>query len=186
MLCSLVMVPPQHASFALEWIMSLLDIIRDIIAPPADTRPPSAVSERGPGDADPVHVAACALLLDIGHADGEFNAAEESHLHEVLARHFGLSAEEGRRVLGIAEVERQKAVDHFTFTSIVHRSYDLGQKMVLAEVMWGLVLADGEIADHEHYLTRKISNLLELEPAYLASAKAAAAARVAPRRERQE
>jgi uncharacterized tellurite resistance protein B-like protein len=65
-------------------------------------------------------------------------------------------------------------VDHFGFSSVLQRSYDLGQKMVLAEVMWGLVLANGEIAEHEHYLTRKISNLLDLQPAYLSTAKAAA------------
>jgi uncharacterized tellurite resistance protein B-like protein len=41
--------------------------------------------------------------------------------------------------------------------------------------MWGLVLADGKIAEREDYLTRKISNLLDLEPAYLSSAKAKAA-----------
>jgi uncharacterized tellurite resistance protein B-like protein len=40
--------------------------------------------------------------------------------------------------------------------------------------MWGVVLADGQVAEHEHYLTRKISNLLELEPGYLSAAKEAA------------
>ena len=35
--------------------------------------------------------------------------------------------------------------------------------------------ADGQIAEHEHYLTRKIANLLELEPGYLSTAKARAA-----------
>ena len=130
-----------------------------------------------PASADPVHLAACALLLDIAYADGEFSTPERKHLEDVLTRHFGLTAEGGQRLLALAEEERKRAVDHFQFTSVLQRSYDIGQKMVLAEVMWGLVLADGEIAEHEHYLTRKISNLLDLEPAYLSSAKAAAAER---------
>ncbi len=46
--------------------------------------------------------------------------------------------------------------------------------MVLAEVMWGVVLADGEIATHEGWLVRKLAHLLELEPGYLAEAKKAA------------
>lgn len=75
----------------------------------------------------------------------------------------------------LAEQERRNAVDHFRFTSQLQRSYDLGQKMVLAEIMWGVVLADGKVAEHEHYLTRKISNLLELEPGYLSAAKESAA-----------
>jgi uncharacterized tellurite resistance protein B-like protein len=124
---------------------------------------------------DPVHLAACALLLDIAYADGEFSEAERKHLEDVLARHFGLSAEDGQRLLSLADGERRNAVDYFRFTSVLQRSYDVGQKMVLAEVMWGLVLADGKIAEREQYLTRKISNLLDLEPTYLWSAKAKAA-----------
>jgi uncharacterized tellurite resistance protein B-like protein len=150
----------------------MLDAIRGLFA-----KRPVNDARDARHDVDPVHLAACALLLDIAYADGEFSAAERTHLEEVLARHFGLSTEEGHRLLAIAEEERKRSVDHFQFTSVLQRSYDLGQKMVLAEVMWALVLADGEIAEHEHYLTRKISNLLELEPAYLSSAKAAAAAR---------
>lgn len=154
----------------------MLDAIRSLFA----SRP----DDRNAHDApvvDPVHLAACALLVEIAYADGEFSAPERKHLEEVMTRHFGLSGEEGQRLLAIAEEERLKSVDHFRFTSVLQQHYDLGQKMVLAEVMWGLVLADGEIAEHEHYLTRKISNLLELQPAYLSSAKAAAAERAKQR-----
>ena len=128
-----------------------------------------------PGDTDsrpdPLHLAACALLLDVAYADGEFSDVERAHLEEVLAHHFALPAEAGRQLIELADRERRRAVDHFTFTSVLSKSYDLGQKMVLAEVLWGLVLADGQIAEHEHYLARKIANLLELEPGYLSTAK---------------
>ena len=158
----------------------MIDAIRKLFA-----KDEPATAKEGRGGVDPVHLAACALLLDIAYADGEFSAPERQHLEDVLARHFGLSTEDGRRLLELADEERRTSVDHFRFTSVLQHSYDLGQKMVLAEVMWGLVLADGEIAEHEHYLTRKISNLLELEPAYLSGAKAkaaeaAAAARAKP------
>lgn len=144
----------------------MLDAIRSVFkGAPAESDRPAA---------DPAHVAACALLLEIAYADGEFTAPEKRHLQDVLNRHFGLSAADGDRVLAIAEEARRKSVDHFQFTRVLQSSYDLGQKMVLAEVMWGLVLADGQIADHEAYLTRKICNLLDLEPAYLSTAKARA------------
>ena len=45
------------------------------------------------------------------------------------------------------------------------------QPMVLAEIMWGLVYSDGDLADKEAYLLRKICNLLRLEPGYLAEAR---------------
>lgn len=142
---------------------------------PAETSQSEPQSGAG---VDPLHLAACVLLLDVAFSDGEFSNAERTHLEAVLARHFGLSREQGEALLKVADVERRKSVDYFRFTSQLQRGYDLGQKMVLAEVMWGLVLADGKISDHEHYLTRKISNLLELEPAYLSSAKAAAAEKI--------
>jgi len=134
--------------------------------------------EPGAGSApgvDPLHLAACVLLLDVAHADGEFSSEERAHLESVLERHFALPPEAGRALMELAEQERRNAVDHFRYTSQLQRAYDLGQKMVLAEIMWGVVLADGKVAEHEHYLTRKISNLLELEPGYLSAAKESAA-----------
>lgn len=148
----------------------MLDAIRSLLFGQADEKKDVARHH----SVDPLHLAACALLLDVAYADGEFSEPERKHLESAIARHFGLSPEDGERLLAIAEDARRRAVDHFQFTAILQRDFSLGQKMVLAEVMWGLVLADGAIAEHEHYLTRKISNLLELQPAYLSSAKAAA------------
>lgn len=150
----------------------LLDSIRRLLgarlvdSEPATSQAPSV---------DPLHLAACVLLLDVAHADGEFSDDERAHLERVLERHFALPPDAGRRVMEMAEQERRSAIDHFKFTAELQRSYDIGQKMVLAEIMWGVVLADGKVSEHEHYLTRKISNLLELEPGYLSAAKEAAA-----------
>jgi uncharacterized tellurite resistance protein B-like protein len=40
--------------------------------------------------------------------------------------------------------------------------------------MWRLVYADGSLTRHESYLMRKLSNLLELRPGYLAEARSRA------------
>jgi uncharacterized tellurite resistance protein B-like protein len=148
----------------------LLDAIRKLIGSTPSPQPSGDTSDRP----DALHVAACALLLDIAYADGEFSAPERAHLESVLERQFALPADAGRELIALCEAERAKAVDHFAFTSLLQRNYDIGQKMVLAEIMWSLVLADGHVSEHEHYLTRKIANLLDLEPGYLSTAKAAA------------
>ena len=160
----------------------LLDTIYSLFMARRDAPSPAAQQQPTPGSApspatEPAALAACVLLLELAHADGEFSDAERTHLEQILERHFALPAESGRALLAEAERERQGSVDHFSFTQQIKREYDLGQKMVLAQAMWGLVLADGEISDHEHYLTRKISNLLDLEPGYSSAAKAAAAQR---------
>lgn len=149
----------------------LLDAVRRLFATPSSAEP----EEAGPApEVDPAHLAACALLLEIAWADGEFSPEEHAHLETVLERHFNLPAEAGQRLLELADEERREAIDQYRFTSVVKENYDLGQKMVLAEVMWGLVLADGQVAEHEQYLTRKIANLLDLKPGFLASARKAA------------
>ncbi len=128
-----------------------------------DTAPASKV-------ADP-RVAACALLLELAHADTEFSGDERKHLEAAVRRQFGLDEAEADRLLSLAEEERAEAVDLWQFTNLIAENYSTGQKMVLAEMMWGLVYSDGDLASKEDYLMRKICNLLRLEPGYLAEAR---------------
>ncbi len=151
----------------------MLDAIRNLLA--LHTSESERATEAALPETDPAHVAACALLLEVAYADGAFTGDERAHLQGVLERHFDLPADSGHHLLELAEKARQESVDYYQFTSTIRKSYDLGQKMVLAEVMWGLVLADGKIAREEQYLTRKIANLLDLKPGYLSRAKRAAA-----------
>jgi uncharacterized tellurite resistance protein B-like protein len=122
-----------------------------------------------------VQLAACALLLELAHADGVFSAEEREHIERTLVRHFGLDEATGAELMRLAEAERAQSLDHFQFTRLIAAEYDLGQKMVLAEVMWGVILADGQLSDLETHLVRKMASLMQLEPAYLAQARRAAA-----------
>lgn len=125
-----------------------------------------------------LHVAACALLLEIAYADDAFSDSERTHIEAVMQRHFDLDEETAQALIEVAEAERSRAVDLYQFTSLIRDSYDLGQKTLLAEIMWGLVLTDGDVQRHESYMLRKIANLLDLEPGYLASARKRAASRL--------
>ena len=118
-----------------------------------------------------LHVAACALLLEIAYADDHFNESERTHIEAVMQRHFGLDEETAAALIEMAQAERKQAIDLYQFTSLIRESYDLGQKTLLAEIMWGLVLTDGEVQRHESYMLRKIANLLDLEPGYLSWAR---------------
>jgi uncharacterized tellurite resistance protein B-like protein len=135
----------------------------------------SAGPESTPGGPSKVQLAACALLLELAHADGEFSAEEREHIQRTVVRHFGLDEETGAELVRLGEAERQQSLDHFQFTRLIATEYDLGQKMVLAEIMWGVILADGRLSDLETHLVRKFASLMQLEPAYLAQARKAAA-----------
>jgi len=125
-------------------------------------------------DGDPqrhVQLAACAMLLELAHADDEFSPEERRHIEDAMVRHFDLTADQARELIALAEQEREDAVDLFQFANLIADQYDEGQKMVLAEVMWGLVHSDGHLSGHEDYLMHKFSHLLGLRPGYLAEAK---------------
>jgi uncharacterized tellurite resistance protein B-like protein len=129
--------------------------------------------QEGDDEAQPadLRLAACALLLELAYADDEFTEEERDHLDGAVRRQFGLDEDQASELIGLAEQQRAQAVDLWTFTNLVAEHYSLGQKMVLAEAMWGLVYSDGELASREDYLMRKISGLLRLEPGYLAEAR---------------
>ena len=118
-----------------------------------------------------LQVAACALLLEMAHADGEFAPAEREHIEQSLARHFDLDEARVAEIIALAEAERREATDLHQFTSLVVQHYDEGQRLVLAELLWRVVLADGELSRHEDYLSQKLSRLLDLRPGYLAEAR---------------
>ena len=125
----------------------------------------------GEAPAADLRLAACALLLELAYADDEFTEEERVHLEGAIRRQFGLDEQQALELIQLAEEQRANAVDLWTFTNLVAEHYSLGQKMVLAEAMWGLVYSDGELASREDYLMRKISGLLRLEPGYLAEAR---------------
>ncbi len=139
---------------------------RRIVQPPSGAPP-----QEGQGGPRPIQLAACALLLELAHADEEFSPDERTHIESALQRHFELDEATTRELIELAQVERQQAVDHYQFARTIAQHYDLGQRMVLAEVMWGVILADGKIAKHESYLIRKLAHLLDLAPAYLSQAR---------------
>jgi uncharacterized tellurite resistance protein B-like protein len=151
----------------------MIDALRALLAGrPAPSPEPQAARD----DAHELQVAACALLLELAHADDEFSASERRHIEEALVRHFALSAESAVELMRLAADRLGQATDLHQFTSVIARHYDEGQRMVLAEVLWRVVYADGELSRHESYLMRKLANLLELRPGFLAEARK----RVAP------
>jgi uncharacterized tellurite resistance protein B-like protein len=154
--------------------MAILESIRRFVADRlgGDDAGPTAA----PGGPTRVQLAACALLLELAHADGEFSPEEQAHLRRALSRQFGLDQATGDELLRLADAERAQSLDHFQFTRLIVAEYDLRRKMELAAIMWGVILADGRLSDHETHLVRKMASLMQLDPAALSAARRAAEA----------
>src|SRR5688572_20694413 len=151
----------------------MLDAIRRFVA--GRLLPPENAGNEAVPAQGRLQLAACALLLELAHADNEFTPEEQSHIENTIARRFALDEVEVIELMRLAEVERSQSLDHFQFTRLIAAEYDLPQKVALAEVMWGVILADGRLSDHETHLLRKMASLMQLEPAYLAEARRSAA-----------
>ena len=122
-------------------------------------------------DESDVRLAACALLIEIAHADDDFTSDERQHLLSAIRRQYGLDEERAEELIRLAEDARANAVDLWQFTKLIKSTYSLGQKMVLLEVMWGLVYSDGELSSHEESLMRRVCHLLDVAPGYLSDVK---------------
>jgi uncharacterized tellurite resistance protein B-like protein len=151
----------------------MLKAIQDFFNKNIEPEPEAAAEADTKHDA--VAVAACALMLELAHADDEFTDDERQHIEEAVTRHFNVPQETAEELIALADEERRRAVDLYQFTSLIAKNFDEGQRMVLAEIMWRIVYSDGELAKHEHYLMHKVSKLLDLKPGYLSEAKKRAA-----------
>jgi uncharacterized tellurite resistance protein B-like protein len=152
----------------------MLDAIRRFVSERLTGTRNFPSEDSAPAGPSRVQLAACALLLELAHADGEFSTEEQLHIGPTLIRHFGVDQATADELLRLAEAERTQSLDHFQFTRLIAAEYDLGQKMVLAELMWGVILADGRLSDHETHLVRKLASLMQLDAAHLAQARRAA------------
>ncbi len=109
---------------------------------------------------DPVAIAACALLLEIAHADETFGAEERERIARHAREDLGVTGEDVRELLRLAEEARKASVDLYQFTKLVTESFSREQRLKLIEAIWGVVYSDGVLTAVEGQLARRIAELL--------------------------
>lgn len=129
-----------------------------------------AHGEGAPGIEYPPEVAVAALLLETAHADDHVHALENATIAQGLQKQFRLDAAGVESVLERAEAARRESVGLHDFTRVIVREYNEPQRIAIAEVVWRVVLADGELTSDESILARRLGNLLDLRPEELSVA----------------
>ena len=130
---------------------------------------------------DRVAIAACALLLEIAHADDVFAPEERERIVRAV-RELGVPEPDLREVLRLAEEERRESVDLYQFTRLVAENFSREQRVRLMEAIWGVVYSDGVLTEAENRLARRIAELLGFQHPEVQSVKERIA-RQADRRE---
>lgn len=141
----------------------VLESLRSLFRAPA--------GEGGEGGPDPVAIAACALLLEIGHADGFLDDEERERILRHAREDLGIPDAEVREVMRLAETERRESVDLYQFTKRITGKFSRAQRLRLIESIWGVVYCDGELAAVESQLARRIAELLGFQHPEVQAAK---------------
>jgi uncharacterized tellurite resistance protein B-like protein len=117
-------------------------------------------AEPGVAAQRPLQVATAALLVEAMRADGEIKEAEHRAVSDAIREQFGLTTDEAKTLLRLAETEAEKATDYYRFTTLINEHFSADQKEKMVEFLWQVVAADHEIDRFERTLVHKIGDLL--------------------------
>lgn len=130
----------------------MLDTLRMLIA---DSLPavPDLDPPLHPAD---IRVAACALLLQIAHADRRLSRDERVVILRSLTSYFGVDERGALELMNEAERQWETAADEASFTRQLVTEYDDDQRRVLADLMWDVARADGWLDEHGAFMAAKL------------------------------
>ncbi len=118
------------------------------------------VSEQHPEPS--LELATAALLIEVSRADFDVSEDERTAIVEQVRRSFGLTEEETREIVDLAEEEVARSVSLYEFTRLVDRSFAPEQKRHVVGLLWEIALSDERIEAREEHLIRKIATLLHV------------------------
>jgi uncharacterized tellurite resistance protein B-like protein len=118
-----------------------------------------------------VHVATCALFLEMARIDEEFTKSEMDMILSIMREKYGLSQEHADALVAEADKELEESVDLWKFARLINENYSTDEKIEIIETLWQMVYVDGKMDQYEHYLMNKLKNLLRLSHDQLIAAK---------------
>ena len=118
-----------------------------------------------------IHVATCALLVEIAQIDKTFTEDEMTTVLSILKEKYGLSKEHADALIAEAEKQLEESVDLWQFARMINENYSNEEKMEIIEILWRIVYVDGKMDQYEQYLMNKMKNLLRISHDQLIDAK---------------
>ena len=118
-----------------------------------------------------VHIATCALFVEMARIDEKFTQAEVDTILSILKDKYGISQEHADALLAEADKELADSLDLWQFARMINENYSVDEKVEIIETLWQMVYVDGKMDQYEHYLMNKLKNLLRLSQDQLINAK---------------
>jgi uncharacterized tellurite resistance protein B-like protein len=109
-----------------------------------------------------LRLAAAALLFEVVRADAEVREEERTVARAAIQSTFGLSKDETRELMRLAEEQSREATSLYEFTHLIDEAFTPEQKKRVVELLWLVVFADADKDPHEEQVVRRIAGLLHV------------------------
>ena len=101
-----------------------------------------------------------ALLVEAAMADGDIDEIEHAHIRHMLVTQLDLAADDAEAMLAQSVVSHEERIEIHSLTRHIRHDTDTADRSVILEMVWMVVLADGNLDPHESQLMRRLTGLL--------------------------
>ena len=108
-------------------------------------------------------LAVASLMVTTALHDGEFDEIEKDEILKLLGNFYKLDNDKLNKLFEASFELVDNANDIHQFTSKINSLLTDDEKIMIIEMIWKIVIADGRIDDYENALVRKISGLLYID-----------------------
>ena len=115
--------------------------------------------------------AVLSLLIEACKVDGIVSDNEIEKITDLLINKFHLEPSKAKNAVIFVLEKANEKVEIFSDIKVILDTMDHEERIKVVEMLWGVVLADGNIDDYESNLMRKISSLLHVSSFETAEAK---------------
>ena len=115
--------------------------------------------------------AVLSLLIEACKIDGIVSDDEIKKITGLLIHKFHLESSKAKNAVSFVLEKANEKVEIFSDIKVILDTMNHEERIKVVEMLWGVVLADGNIDDYESNLMRKISSLLHVSSFETAEAK---------------
>ena len=102
----------------------------------------------------------CGLMIEAANSDGDIGAEEIKKIRETLINIFKENPDEVDSLLEQSIKNSNNSKSLYYYSSKINKNYSDKKKILLIEILWEIVLADGQVHDYESSIIRRLSGLL--------------------------
>ena len=102
----------------------------------------------------------CGLMIEAANSDGKIDTIEIEKINNSLIKTFKEDEKQVNTVLEMAVKNKNNSKSLFFYTSKINKNYSYEKKLLLIEILWEIVLSDGQIHDYETSIIRRLAGLL--------------------------